>query len=221
LKGFSNSWWDAEGSIREAADAQADMIRTLIEASRQLDRETALTALETRQKQAISDLEASRDEEIADLENARDAYERTSNTRISGLEKELELLERKHDAEQANADLAEKQKALEEARTALANIQNDRNVRVWNGTGWEYVADPAKVKEAQDKLLQAEQDYSDKKDDLQYNADRQALQDRIDNERETQRAELDSYNQRLQDERDYWEDRLKDEKDNQDAEKTQ
>ena len=63
---------------------------------------------------------------------------------------------------QANV-LAEKQQAVEEAREALANAQNQRTVRMYNAaTGqWEWVADSKAVTSAEKALTTAETAYSD------------------------------------------------------------
>ena len=63
---------------------------------------------------------------------------------------------------QANV-LAEKQQAVEEAREALANAQNQRTVRMYNAaTGqWEWIADSKAVTSAEKALTTAETAYSD------------------------------------------------------------
>lgn len=66
------------------------------------------------------------------------------------------------EAQEAANALAEKEQALADARLALENATKNRTVRTYNAaTGqWEWVADQAKVKSAQDTLTKAEENYS-------------------------------------------------------------
>jgi len=66
-------------------------------------------------------------------------------------------------AQEVANKLAEKQRAVEDARAALANAQKQRTVRIYNSaTGqWEWVADDAKVQSAQKALTTAESNYTD------------------------------------------------------------
>lgn len=72
------------------------------------------------------------------------------------------LTELKNSTDEAN-DLAEKQQAVEDARTAFQNAQRQRTVRIFNPvTGqWEWVANAADVQQAQERLMQAERTLSD------------------------------------------------------------
>lgn len=88
--------------------------------------------------------------------------------------KQLELYQSKWDEliDALNADasaqemankLEEKRLAVEEAREALANAQNQRTTRVYNAaTGqWEWVADQSKITSAQKSLDSAEKNYAE------------------------------------------------------------
>ena len=74
----------------------------------------------------------------------------------------IDALEADTDAQEAANALAEKEQALAEAREALANATKNRTVRTYNAaTGqWEWVADQAKVKSAQETLTKAEENYA-------------------------------------------------------------
>lgn len=74
----------------------------------------------------------------------------------------IDALEADTDAQEAANALAEKEQALADARLALENATKNRTVRTYNAaTGqWEWVADQAKVKSAQDTLTKAEENYS-------------------------------------------------------------
>lgn len=74
----------------------------------------------------------------------------------------IDALETDTEAQEAATALAEKEQALEDARTALENATKQRTVRMYNAaTGqWEWVADQSKVKAAQESLTKAEQSYA-------------------------------------------------------------
>ena len=74
----------------------------------------------------------------------------------------IDALDADTEAQEAANALAEKEQALADAREALANASKQRTVRTYNAaTGqWEWVADQAKVKSAQDTLTKAEENYS-------------------------------------------------------------
>lgn len=74
----------------------------------------------------------------------------------------IDALDADTEAQEAANALAEKEQALADAREALANATKNRTVRTYNAaTGqWEWVADQAKVKSAQDTLTKAEENYS-------------------------------------------------------------
>ena len=74
----------------------------------------------------------------------------------------IDALEADTEAQEAANALAEKEQALADARLALENATKNRTVRTYNAaTGqWEWVADQAKVKSAQDTLTKAEGNYS-------------------------------------------------------------
>ena len=74
----------------------------------------------------------------------------------------IDALEADTEAQKAANALAEKEQALAEAREALANATKNRTVRTYNAaTGqWEWVADQAKIKSAQETLTKAEESYS-------------------------------------------------------------
>lgn len=74
----------------------------------------------------------------------------------------IDALEADTEAQEAANALAEKEQALADARLALENATKNRTVRTYNAaTGqWEWVADQAKVKSAQDTLTKAEENYS-------------------------------------------------------------
>ena len=74
----------------------------------------------------------------------------------------IDALEADTEAQEAANALAEKEQALADAREALANATKNRTVRTYNAaTGqWEWVADQAKIKSAQETLTKTEESYA-------------------------------------------------------------
>ena len=98
-------------------------------------------------------------DEILRLVNNGYSYSESSDSRLSDMRKDLiaAIKAMKETQDEAN-DLAEKQLAVTEARTALENAQNQRTVRIFNPvTGqWEWVANAGDVLDAQEALKSAE-----------------------------------------------------------------
>lgn len=98
--------------------------------------------------------------EILKLANMGYGYASDSGSTMKDLWKNLiTALEDMRDTQEDANDLAEKQLAVDEAREALQNAQNQRTVRIFNPiTGqWEWVADSKSVQQAQEKLTSAEE----------------------------------------------------------------
>lgn len=74
----------------------------------------------------------------------------------------IDALDADTEAQEAANALAEKEQALADAREALANATKNRTVRTYNAaTGqWEWVADQAKIKSAQETLTKTEESYA-------------------------------------------------------------
>lgn len=102
--------------------------------------------------------------EILDLLNKNYDYANKQLTLYQTKWDELiEALDADTAAQEMANKLAEKQQAVEDARAALANAQNQRTVRMYNAaTGqWEWVADQKAVSSAQKSLETAEKNYAD------------------------------------------------------------
>ncbi len=102
-------------------------------------------------------------DEILDLLNKNYDYANKQLTLYQTKWDELvKALEADTDAQEAANKLAEKQKAVEDAREALANAQKQRTIRMYNSaTGqWEWVADQSKISTAEQKVSTAEEAYS-------------------------------------------------------------
>lgn len=98
--------------------------------------------------------------------NAQDAIKQLQKERDA----ELDVIQEQIDALQEQADIEEQQAKIEEYKLeilkkqdALMNARNERTVRQYNAaTGqWEWVADAAKVKKAEEELEDAKKDLRD------------------------------------------------------------
>lgn len=94
--------------------------------------------------------------EIDALKKARDAETAVIDEQIEALKKQNEETERGEKLEELKLDILKKQ-------DALLNARNERTVRQYNAaTGqWEWVADPSKVKKAEEDLEDAKKDLRD------------------------------------------------------------
>ena len=98
--------------------------------------------------------------EILKLANMGYGYASDSGSTTKELWQNLiDALEDMQDTQDDANALAEKQLAVDEAREALQNAQNQRTVRVFNPvTGqWEWVADSKSIQQAQESLKSAEE----------------------------------------------------------------
>ena len=94
------------------------------------------------------------------------------------------------DIQDEQLELAEKQKAVEEARSKLQNAQNERTIRTLNSkTGqWEWLADKSRVQDAQDAVASAEKELAD----YQYELEIRALERQISGIEDDYQKKLDA-----------------------------
>lgn len=118
-------------------------------------------------------------DEILRLVNNGYNYADSSNSRLGDMRKEViaAIKAMKETQDDANT-LAEKQLAVEEARTAYENAQNQRTVRVFNPvTGqWEWVANAKDVADAEKALQSAEEALSQEQQSQELSALEEALE---------------------------------------------
>lgn len=125
---------------------------------------------------AQKDIEKVQKDLWAELEDAVDAQlkqaRKVRDERLEALDKELEALREAREEKQDQVTLEEKLLAVERARIALANAQNERTVRTFNvATGqWEWVADAGVVKDAEDALEDAKKELAEYEEELAYEA---------------------------------------------------
>ena len=159
---------DAKAHAIEDLEDELDILDSQIElAENQGDLNRMLELQNEAQKKVAKLLEAYRaagfsdtSPEILKLANMGYDYASDSGSTMKDLWKSLiEALEDMKDTQDDANDLAEKQLAVDEAREALQNAQNQRTVRVFNPvTGqWEWVADSKSIQQAQESLTKAEE----------------------------------------------------------------
>lgn len=95
-------------------------------------------------------------DEIDALEKQRDAELAAIDAQIDALKKQNEEIDRAEKLEELRLEVMRKQ-------DALLNARNERTVRMYNAeTGqWEWIADPEKVKKAEEDLADAKKDLRD------------------------------------------------------------
>jgi len=130
---LSTEWWTWQNKINKALEDADDTLDRLKDA-----------------------LEAANDEANAFL----DAQEEAA---VGPLQDQLDLLKAQRDAIEDARTEEERLLAVEEARAALANAQNERTIRQYNArTGqWEWVADAQAVAQAEENLAAAQKALAD------------------------------------------------------------
>lgn len=95
-------------------------------------------------------------DEIDALEKQRDAELAAIDAQIDALKKQNEEIDRAEKLEELRLEVMRKQ-------DALLNARNERTVRMYNAESgqWEWIADPEKVKQAEEDLADAKKDLQD------------------------------------------------------------
>lgn len=191
---LANKIFDYEKDIAEAKahaiddlEEELDILESQIElAENQGDLNRMLELQNDAQKKVAQLIEAYRaagfsdtSPEILKLANMGFDYASDSGSTMKDLWKNLiDAIEDMRDTQDDANELAEKQLALDEAREALTNAQNQRTVRIFNPvTGqWEWVADAKSVKQAQENLTNAEQALLKEQQSQELNALKKAME---------------------------------------------
>jgi len=209
-------------SIIEDEKAMRGMITTLIRSSREIARDNALTALENTQKSAIRNMEAARDKELEYLKNLKESYQQASDIRIKAIQDEIDALELQNNLLEEQEELSDREKAVAEAKTKIATIEANKNIRRINpNTGqWEWVADELALREAKQDLEDAEKELTKTQTDIRKAARRRDLENQLEHEKDIQKTQIDSYDKQIETARRKWESRLQVERDMQASEKS-
>nr|DAH22265.1 MAG TPA: minor tail protein [Caudoviricetes sp.] len=95
-------------------------------------------------------------DEIDALEKARDAE-------LAAIDAQIEALKKQNEETERGEKLEELKLAVLKKQDALLNARNERTVRMYNAESgqWEWIADPEKVKKAEEDLADAKKDLRD------------------------------------------------------------
>lgn len=130
--------------------------------------------------------------EIDALKKARDAETAVIDEQIEALKKQNEETERGEKLEELKLNILKKQ-------DALLNARNERTVRQYNAaTGqWEWVADPSKVKKAEEDLEDAKKDLRDYEREVELDVALSELEARKKAIEEAYQIKIDAWNDYL------------------------
>lgn len=185
---------------KSLSDLAKDQIKELIEKEKEL-KDLELEAKQNKETKDLKDysdaMELDHENKINDLNEEMDALEKQKDIE----DQEVKIAELKADIEEKKADLIEKQNDLKQKQIDLERAQNQKTIYQykqdekgdWN---FEWVADNDAVNSAKDNVNSAQTDVdsstssvsdskkalSDYYDELEYNASKQAIQDKIDEE---------------------------------------
>lgn len=117
--------------------------------------------------------------ELDSEEKALNAYIERKQSKIDGLQEEIDLLEKKNDEENESEERQKRLLAIEEARQKLTNVQNERNTRILVGDEWQWVANPNDVADAQKSLKSLEEEYIQWEEDIDLKHKKSSLEAEI------------------------------------------
>lgn len=141
----------------------------------------------------MDDLSDAVNNKIKKLNATRDKY-------VDSIQKQIDALKEKKDAQDAANESEEKHQALVEAWRNLKNAQKERTVRQYNAkTGqWEWVADASAVASAKEAYTSAKQDWKDYKANQSYEAKIAKLEAKQDKYTELFATKTDQWNKILE-----------------------
>ncbi len=92
-----------------------------------------------------------------------DALEKQRDAELAAIDEQIEALKKQNEETERGEKLEELKLAVLKKQDALLNARNERTVRMYNAeTGqWEWIADPEKVKKAEEDLADAKKDLRD------------------------------------------------------------
>jgi len=185
----SESWWSLQDNIYDASKAITDFGTKAKEAAiKALDASDAAKGLKE-EMSAIKDLSDAEKDSISSYYDAQ----------IQAVEDEISALKEKNDQLDKAAKTQELLLNLQEAQTALANIQSEHDVRLYTGqgsTGWEWVSDPSKLADAQKSVDDATKALADEATKNAQDAAEKILSDKVKALEAEKKVETDAYNVR-------------------------
>lgn len=92
-----------------------------------------------------------------------DALEKQRDAELAAIDAQIEALKKQNEETERGEKLEELKLAVLKKQDALLNARNERTVRMYNAESgqWEWIADPEKVKKAEEDLADAKKDLRD------------------------------------------------------------
>ena len=92
-----------------------------------------------------------------------DALEKQRDAELAAIDAQIEALKKQNEETERGEKLEELKLAVLKKQDALLNARNERTVRMYNAKSgqWEWIADPEKVKQAEEDLADAKKDLRD------------------------------------------------------------
>ena len=92
-----------------------------------------------------------------------DALEKQRDAELAAIDAQIEALKKQNEETERGEKLEELKLAVLKKQDALLNARNERTVRMYNAESgqWEWIADPEKVKQAEEDLADAKKDLRD------------------------------------------------------------
>ena len=157
-------------------------------------------------------IEQAIDQQIAAIEAETEAFKKASDLKITKLQTEIDLMVKQNEVakeqqaiQDATLKISQAQKALADAKANLANVESEKNTRIWQNGRWEYIADPSavrsaqkEVESAQDRLLAAKNSYYEKVLEMEQNQYRKELELQIEAEKQKQEEMEKSGKERIE-----------------------
>jgi hypothetical protein len=202
--------------IQQLSDSIAQNTIKVYENKKALDQLVDPATLElyrkVREAQHERDMEMLEEREKAALDGIRkemEAHKKASEARIQSIQDEIDALDEQNDLLDEQKRLTEAQQALEDAKEKLANVQAEKNTRVFRNGAWEWIANPKDVAEAEEAVKEAEENLADTQAEIAENARRRELQKQLEAEQEAQRIQKESDEEKLKEAEEYWKEHKK------------
>lgn len=132
------------------------------------------------------------------LEEEKNTAKETSDKIIEGYQAQIDALEKNNDLLKEQTELQEKLNELAKQKQLLENIKKDRNVQIYRaGQGFVWEADPRKLREETDKLIEMQTDFDNWSAEKARQREIDLLKEKIETERESQKITEESYNNQI------------------------
>lgn len=196
----SAQWWSYKGLINKEMTTYEGVLDSINEKERALMEEREAHN-ETMKKEAqnltsnyLSYLNFLANEQKEILNEQKEAIDNKYNALIEGQDALIESKQAEIDNTKELLEEEKKLLAIRKLREELENIKKERNVRLLTGEGWQWVADPRKLRETQDKVTEAVEDHNQwilEKEQQQYIDHLEAQKKHYEQKRENEKAAID------------------------------